>query len=334
METRKVYKSGGSTLVVSLPKRWAKKVGVKEGDSVMVTELEGSLRLSAGEPEKPSPKAIIDSSQLESREDLKLLLISFYLAGYERVVVRFDEERRLDYKKDIRDVIGFLMGLEIAEEYGNHVMLEVLLDQERISTTQALRRMYLIIHSMLKDAVEVIENGDTDLAMDIIAREKEIDRLYFLVVRQLKSAVRYSISAERLGIKEQREPLGFRIVVKSFERISDHIENLILSYLELLKDPKSIDLKNVLKIMESVIVLLEDSSKSVFNKDQRLALSLFRPLDDIKKRHQLASNRIFAKELSLQAAIYYKGMLDSMLRIADYSSDIAEIAINMSVRVP
>jgi Na+/phosphate symporter len=122
--------------------------------------------------------------------------------------------------------------------------------------------------------------------------------------------------------------------VKSFERISDHVENLILSYLELIKEPKSIDLKNVLKMMETVIVLLEDSSKSVFNKDQHLALSLFRPLDNIKKQHQLASNRIFAKELSLQAAIYYKGMLDSVLRIADYSSDIAEIAINMSVMVP
>jgi phosphate uptake regulator len=48
METRKVYKSGGSTFVVSLPKRWATKTGIKEGDSVLVRELGGTLSLSAG----------------------------------------------------------------------------------------------------------------------------------------------------------------------------------------------------------------------------------------------------------------------------------------------
>jgi phosphate uptake regulator len=332
METRKVYKSGGSTLVVSLPKRWAKKVGIKEGDSILVRELEGSLSLSAGESENPPNRAVIDTANLQSREDLKLLIISYYLAGYNNIIVKFDARQRLEYKKNIRDVTGFLMGLEIGEEYENHVLLEVFLDQERISTAQALKRMYLIIHSMLKDAKEFVEKRDPALGRDIITREKEVDRLYFLIVRQLKSAVRYSLSAERLGIKEQREPLGFRIVVKSFERISDHIENLVRNYLELKQE--EVDLEKVEEMMIGVIGIFEDSSKSIFTKDQRLALGLFKPLEDFKKVYQEASSHIFAKELSVPAAIYYKGVLDSLSRIADYSSDIAEIAINMSVRVP
>jgi phosphate uptake regulator len=332
METRKVYKSGGSTFVVSLPKRWATKTGIKEGDSVLVRELGGTLSLSAGEPVKLPNRAVIDSAKLGSREDLKLLIISYYLAGCNHIIVKFDARQRLEHKKDIRYVIGFLMGLEIAEEYENHVLLEVFLNQEKIPTNQALKRMYLIIHSMLKDVLEVVEKRNIALGRDIITREKEVDRLYFLIVRQLKSAVRYSLSAERLGIKEQREPLGFRIVVKSFERISDHIENLVSNLLELQDD--EIDLGRVKEMMRGVIALFEASSKSIFAKDQDLALSLFNPLEDIKKSYHEASNLVFSMELSIPAAIYYKGILDSLSRIADYSSDIAEIAINMSVMVP
>ncbi len=334
METRKVYRSGGSTFVVSLPKRWAVRTGIKEGDSVTVKELEGYLTISSGEPEKSLASAIIDTGTLKSREDLKLLIISYYLVGYDKIVVKFEEESRLEYKKDIRDVIGFLMGVEIAEEYENYVLLEVYLDQEKISTIQALKRMHIIIKSMLKDAHDVIDQNDVELAEDILTREGEIDRLYFLVVRQLKSAVRYAETAARLGIEEQREALGYRIVVKSFERISDHVENLVLSYLEILKEPTIVELDQVMKMLDKVIRLVDDSSRSIFKKDQRLALGLFRSMENIKKDYKGASNLIFAKDLSLSAAIYYKGMLDSLSRIADYSSDIAEIAINVSVTVP
>lgn len=332
METRKVYRSGGSTLVVSLPKRWAKRAGVKDGDSILVRELEGSLLLTTGEPERKHQREEIDSKLLDSPEDMKLLIISHYLAGYERLIVKFNRSQRLDYKKDIREAIEFLIGLEIAEEYDDRLLLEVFLDQERISTMEALKRMYLIIKSMLKDAQDVIGGGDEELARDIITREKEVDRLYFLIVRQLKSAVRYGYSAEKLGIREQREALGYRIVVKSFERISDHVENLVENFLALRHSHP--DMRGAQEIMAAVIDLLDDASRSVFRKDQDLALGLFQSLEKIKERYQKASKEIFKKDLTLEAAIHYKGMLDSLSRIADYASDIAEIAINISVAMP
>ncbi len=332
MEMRKVYKSGGSTYVISLPKRWAKKMGIREGGHVFVKEGEGSINISVTQPEKGSIRAIIDSKTLKSQEDLKLLIISHYLAGYDEIVVKFDSGRRLQYKKDIKDVIGFLMGLEIAEEHENHALLEVFLDEERISTTQALKRMYLNIKRMLKDAQEAIKTRDKALAQDVILREKEVDRLYFLIVRQLKSAVKYNERSEKLGLREPREALGYRIVVKSFERISDHIENLVINFLELWETELQFEELN--EIMSEVIVLLEASSKAIFRKDLPPAADVIKSLRKVRARYEKASNRIFEGSLTLHEAIHYKGMLDNLSRIANYASDIAEIAVNMSVRVP
>jgi phosphate uptake regulator len=36
METRKVYVSGGSTYVISLPKKWVRKTDLKAGDSLEI----------------------------------------------------------------------------------------------------------------------------------------------------------------------------------------------------------------------------------------------------------------------------------------------------------
>lgn len=54
METRKVYVSGGSTYVISLPKKWVKKTDLKAGDSLLVTEQGGSLLVGASIREKIS----------------------------------------------------------------------------------------------------------------------------------------------------------------------------------------------------------------------------------------------------------------------------------------
>jgi phosphate uptake regulator len=185
---------------------------------------------------------------------------------------------------------------------------------------------------MLKDSLETVRTKNTSLAHDVIAREGEVDRLYFLIVRQLKSAVRFSSSAKRLGISEQREALGYRIVVKSFERIADHIENLISNYVVLVDEP--IEVERVEDMLNRVIAILDDSSRSVFKKDQVIAAGVFPALTEVKKVYDEASNHIFSEELSRGSAIHYKGLLDSISRIGDYSSDIAEIAINMSVMMP
>ncbi|HDH27556.1 MAG TPA: phosphate uptake regulator PhoU [Euryarchaeota archaeon] len=332
METRKVYKSGGSTFVMSLPKKWVTKNRLKEGESVFVKETEGALTISVSTIDKKTAKSEIKANNLESSEDLNLLIISHYLVGYNDIVIKFDEGKRLEYKKHIRDVTRFLIGLEIAEEYEDRVILDVVLDQEKIPTPQALKRMKLIIKSMLKDTIEAIKEKNLLLAEDIITREREIDRLYFLIVRQLKSAVRYQETAERLGLSEQREALGFRLVVKSFERTADHIENLIKNYITIASE--DLDLTIPLEMLDSTLKIFEESTNSLFRGDQKMASATFKELKEIKEQYHEASDLIFAKELSRPTAIKYKGMIDSLLRIAEYSTDIAEIAINMSVTVP
>lgn len=332
MEARKVYVSGGSTYVISLPKKWVKKTNLKAGDSLIVTEHGSSLMIETSIIENESRIKEINISQIKSSDALERLLIAFYLVGYDTIKIKLDRKDHLSYREIIRKIMDYLIGVEIVEDTNEEMTLEIMLDYKRMSTKQILQRMFSIDRSMLLDLGKALKNIDIGLAKDIIAREKEIDRLYFLVVRQLKSAVEYQQIAEKLGIEFQRDCLGYRIVVKVLERIADHIENMAKSYILLSEIQKEVNLNDFIEITYSIVTIFEKSVQSLFTRNNEMAEKVFQELKKIEKSQSDISKGLFKIE-DIQAAILVKAMLDSIGRIASYSGDIAEVAINMSTEV-
>lgn len=329
MEARKVYVSGGSTYVISLPKKWVKKTNLKAGDSLIVTEHGSSLMIETSIIENESRIKEIKISQITSSDALERLLIAFYLVGYDTIKIKLDRKDHLSYREIIRKIMDYLIGVEIVEDTNEEMTLEIMLDYKRMSTKQILQRMFSIDRSMLLDLAKALKNMDIGLAKDIIAREKEIDRLYFLVVRQLKSAVEYQQIAERLGIESQRDCLGYRIVVKVLERIADHVENMAKSYIQLSETQKEANLNDFIDITHRIVTTFEKSVQSLFTRNDEMAETVFQELKKIEKSQSDISKGLFKIE-DIQAAILVKAMLDSIGRIASYSGDIAEVAINMS----
>ncbi len=253
METRKVYVSGGSTYVISLPKKWVTRANLKAGDSLVVTEQGSSLLIETGIIEKESKVKEIEISQLTTSEALERIIIAYYLVGYDTIRIKLDRKDHLPYRKSIRKILDYLIGIEIVEDTNDSMTLEIMVDYKRMMTTQILQRMFSINRSMLLDLGKALKTMDIGLAKDVIVREQEIDRLYFLVVRQLKSAVEYQQIAEKLGIENQRDCLGYRIAVKSLERIADHIENMAKSYIQLMEIQKDAPLEDFIKLNSAII---------------------------------------------------------------------------------
>jgi len=329
METRKVYVSGGSTYVISLPKKWVTKTNLKAGDSLVVTEQGSSLLFETSVIEKESRIKEIKISQIPSSEALARIVIANYLVGYDILKIKLDRKDNLLYREAVRNILDYLIGIEIVEDTDDSIILEIMVDYKRMMIMQLLQRMFAINRSMLLDLGKALGTCNIGLAKDVIVREREIDRLYFLVVRQLKSAVEHQQIAEKLGIKYQKDCLGYRIVVKVLERIADHIEIIAKSYIRLCETQKELKLDEFIKLNNNTIAIFEKSVGSLFSRNISLAEKIFQELKEVKKTHSDISNRLLQPE-NIQSAILQKTMLDSLGRISSYSGDIAEIAINMS----
>jgi phosphate uptake regulator len=71
---------------------------------------------------------------------------------------------------------------------------------------------------MHEDAIHAFIRNDQELAQDVIDRDREVDRLYFLVVRQLRKAIA-SPSGDLL--LSPLNLLDYRLVAKEVEAIAD-----------------------------------------------------------------------------------------------------------------
>ncbi len=318
--------------MISLPKKWVKKTNLKPGDSLVVTEQGSSLLIETSVIEKESKTKEIKISQVASSDALERILIAFYLVGYDTIKIKLDRKNHLAYRESIRNILDYLIGVEIVEDTNEAMTLEIMLDYKRMSTLQILQRMFSIDRSMILDLGKALKNKDIGLAKDIIVREKEIDRLYFLVVRQLKSAVEYQQIAEKLGIISQRDCLGYRIVVKVLERIADHIEIIAKSYIQLFEVQKEMQLDEFIDLTNNMVATFEKSIQALFTRNGEMAETVFNELKKVEKSQSDISKELFKIE-DIQSAILMKTMLDSLGRIASYSGDIAEVAINMSTEV-
>jgi phosphate uptake regulator len=126
-----------------------------------------------------------------------------------------------DQRRGIRDATQGLVGLEVVEETGRQIVLHDLLDSTQLSVHNAVTRMRLIATSMLADAVTAAIEHDEDLAADVIERDDDVDRLWFMVSRVFRSTLRNPASAAELGMGRET-CFDYHSSARQIERIADH----------------------------------------------------------------------------------------------------------------
>ena len=333
---RKVQLTGGATLIVSLPKAWAKSIGLSAGDYVvMLPQPDGSLTiLPESMFKKLSEEAAIVVDDTMEPETAVRYFIAHYLAGYDLVKLKF-KSGALSHKRAIKEVIkNKLIGAELIEESTLDMTIQFLVDHTQLPALRALMRMSSISKSMIKDSIEALMTLNRSLAEEVIARDDEVDKFYLFLVRQLKMAVRDSSILSEVGFKTVRDCLGYRIIAKSVERIADHAQKIASITLILEEKLKPKALKMMRNIGEASVKVFEDAMKSVFELNMNSADEVIRRVVQLRKLEAEAIEIVLSEQVSIKDASNLRLALESIFRIAEYAADISEIVINMAIKSP
>ncbi|MDE1816213.1 MAG: phosphate uptake regulator PhoU [Thaumarchaeota archaeon] len=333
-EVRKLQLVGGSTYVLSLPKKWIDELNLKTGDPVsIVKNVNRSLSIlptgTSQSPKITKSKTII--SQKEPVESIQRKVIAMYLAGYQMIKIQSKGGRiQLEHKQTIRDLVRRnMIGTEIVESSPESITVQILTSLPELSISDALKRMFLLTITMHRQAIDALKEMDIELGEEITHLDDEVDRFSLYILRNLTLAVEHERILRDIGLKKPSDCISYRIVVKSIERVADHAVSIAsrVKFLKSTLEPAL--LQKVTKLSEESLKVFEDSIAALNKRDYALA--------DI-----VASNarRISVKEKeftdSLEESKKYtsviKFVLEDIRRTAEYSSDIAEAVINETVQ--
>lgn len=213
MEARKLQCVGASFLI-SVPKRWVHNQGLEKGSTLLVHErADGLLIIDPGLAEEPLRR----SSTITEPDNISRNILAAYLAGNDIIEVDLGKAMTPALKREIKRTALFLAGVEIIEEDASKMTFQCLIPRS-IDLQTYLRRIYGIASKMHEDAVRAFIRNDQELAQDVINRDGEVDRLYFLLVRQLRKAISSPTGDLLLS---PLNLLDYRLVAKEVEAIAD-----------------------------------------------------------------------------------------------------------------
>jgi phosphate uptake regulator len=228
-EMRKVQRTPGGTYFVCLPKSWAEKHGLKKGAVVALSETgDGKLLVDVTKGVEPAPRIIT----LKPGPYLGRQIIGTYLLGFDVIRVEGKESIGFEMRDVVKNAVGHLVGLEIVEEDYAGIVLQCLLEPSGFPPEKILRRGYTIAASMHRDVARAFVNGDVGLARDVTARDDEGNRLYFLLVRILRTIIQNPSLSEKLGISPI-ECLDYRLAASLVEAIGDECVRVAIKTMEL-----------------------------------------------------------------------------------------------------
>ena len=321
-ELRKVQRTPTGTFFVCLPRPWAEKNGLKKGNLVNLEESgDGKILVDPVYNAEQLPSV----STLSIGPFLSREIIGRYLLGFDIIRIQARERVDFDVRNFVKTTVNSLIGLEIVEENYSQIVLQCLLEPSGFPPDKILRRNYAIVAGMNRDAVNSFIDGDLQRAKSVMARDDESNRLYFLLVRILRTIIQNPRLSEKLGIT-LIECLDFRLAASLIEAIGDASVKIAAKSIEL----------NGIKPSEALRRLLLDFQTLCYNAHEKAVNSFLRKdialAQNVRNIHEkidklVADIEKASKKQPVEVMPQILASSSFLKRIYEHSVDLADLVV-------
>lgn len=252
MQTRKLVKTGAETYTLSLPKSWVKENKLTKGSTLYIKENIGKLEItpdSKEEKEKKETTITLDDKEINT---IRRETISAYINNTTEFL--FIGESLTKKLEEIRKILNNFLALEIVEQTQTRMVVKDYLDMKEFSLDNIIRRMDMLVRSMIADSKESAK--DKGITNSIMLRDYEVDKLFFLLSRLVRSRK-----------IDSKQAIGYWWMAKNLENIADHVKELSQKF-EATQEDK------IPTIYSKIEEYYKEAIKAYFNKDKNLADNL------------------------------------------------------------
>ncbi|MEM4763084.1 MAG: PhoU domain-containing protein [Desulfurococcaceae archaeon] len=167
---------------------------------------------------------------------------------------------------------------------------------------------------------------DISLAQEVVKEDDSIDRIFFYITRLFNQVARGFIEVE--NEINFTDLLVYRSLAKLLERIGDHAINVAQNALNLMGT--NIELKDIYNLCRDALGIFSNSVEAIMSRNPYIVDEVgFKTEILRKKEEQLFS--FYLNKLQPDQLVSLRLILESIRRIAEYSRDISELALDLGL---
>jgi phosphate uptake regulator len=219
-ELRKLQEVGYSTLSLSIPREYVKRMNLKKGNSLLVREdADGTLRLIPATNSKEAARATIRVEQAGGDEMLTRLIVGSYALGYDTIEVSGREPLGQTTAGKVVGTIKRLRGMEVVDSDARRIVAQSFIDPTKFPVDSLIKRLQVLVSQSLDYVTEALDLRQTRGLNEVARVQEEIDELYWLILRQLLVALNRRELASEIGIESPLHASGDRVSAKALDEI-------------------------------------------------------------------------------------------------------------------
>ncbi len=314
---------GGATFLISLPKEWARSASLRKGSLLSIESSgDGGLLIYPVENSinsRQEKEIVIDYPSKFGIPSLSGEITGAYLLGYDLIKIKGKYRISSLDRETAISAIKKLIGLEVVEEDALSITCQFLVDNTAVEPSKIFRRISTIVRAMVSDTIKQFASQESNLFESVSERDDEVDRLHFLIVRLIRTAVSDPRAAAKFGLNSI-DCLDYRVAASLLETAGDFAVELsdAISEMEFLDE----NLKKELTSISEKLDFIEDGAvRGFIAKDYTLTRDVLERYIDFeaylsKFRKDNETSKGFADLLHIS---------DIIERIARCQRDIADL---------
>ena len=246
---RKVIQIANSTQLVSLPRKWAIKHGIKKGDEIDVLE-EGNKLIINTDKGMILKNTVLDISNLD-RSSIMYYVRSAYRLGYDEISVKFKNPvtKHLRTNKEVNVLsvlhseVNRLVGVEIIKQTEGFCLIRMISEGSIKEFASILRRIFLLLKDVTIDLVEATKKRNFALLQSIEEKHDTITKFVSYCLRLLN----------KYGYVDPKNTNVMYHILASIDKITDIIKYAARDVLEFKHNIKK-ETEDVLEFMKSCVI--------------------------------------------------------------------------------
>jgi len=245
--------------------------------------------------------------------------------GFSIIIVKSSKKFEPYIRDCIRRFTQIAIGPEIEEESTNYIKIRDLVNPKEMPFDKTIRRMYILAQNMHEDSMRALKNKDKHLAEEVIKSDNDVDRLHYLIMRQVSIVLSDIILCQKMGVTLE-SAVQFQQISRFLERIADHAVKISENVLNLIEQNINENLINNIELVSKFSLdLLNRSIDAWLQKSINLANTNILLLKDLVESTENISRNL-SNNVGTSVSIGY--IIESIRRTGEYSGDISEIIIN------